>query len=159
MPLVYDELHRVAANAMRRETPGHTLQPTALVHEAYLRIVDQQTADWKSRGQFYSIAAAMMRRVLVDHARSRLAKKRWGAAEAFSLENVAGEMSDPVDILNLDDALARLHDLDPVQSRVVELRYFTGLNIEDTALAMDISPSTVKREWAIARAWLRRELS
>ena len=159
MPLVYDELHRVAARAMRRESPGHTLQTTALVHETYLRMVNQQGADWQSRAQFFGIAARMMRRVLVDHARSRVAEKRGGGNRQVSLENVVGDGDDVIDVLTLDSALERLHDLDPIQSRVVELRYFTGLNIEDTASAMEISPSTVKREWAIAKAWLRRELS
>jgi RNA polymerase sigma factor (TIGR02999 family) len=159
MPLVYDELHRVAARAMRRESPGHTLQTTALVHETYLRMVNQQGADWQSRAQFFGVAARVMRRVLVDHARARIAEKRGGDNQQVSLQNVAANSADVVDVLALDSALDRLHELDPIQSRVVELRYFTGLNIEDTASAMDMSPSTVKREWAIARAWLRRELS
>jgi RNA polymerase sigma factor (TIGR02999 family) len=159
MPLVYDELHRVAARAMRRENSGHTLQTTALVHETYLRMVNQQGSDWQSRAQFFGIAATVMRRVLVDHARARAAEKRGGAHQQVTLDNVAGNTADAIDVLALDSALERLHELDPLQSRVVELRYFTGLNIEDTASAMEISPSTVKREWAIARAWLRRELS
>lgn len=159
MPLVYDELHRAASHAMKRENPGHTLQTTALVHETYLRMVNQQRADWQSRAQFFGVAARMMRRVLVDHARAKKAAKRGAGDECVSLENIAGEASDIIDVLTLDNALERLHLLDPIQSRVVELRYFTGLNIEDTAAAMELSPSTVKREWAIARAWLRRELS
>lgn len=159
MPLVYDELHRVAARAMRRESPGHTLQTTALVHETYLRMVNQQGNDWQSRAQFFGIAATLMRRVLVDHARARAAEKRGGDIQRVSLENVAGNTEDVIDVLTLDSALERLHELDPLQSRIVELRYFTGLNIEDTASAMEISPSSVKREWAIAKAWLRRELS
>jgi RNA polymerase sigma factor (TIGR02999 family) len=159
IPLVYDELHRVAARAMQRESPGHTLQTTALVHETYLRMVDQKGADWQNRAQFFGIAAQVMRRVLVDHARERLAEKRGGGARRVSLENVHGKPGEAVDVLGLDGALERLHVIDPLQSRVVELRYFTGLNIEETADALDISASTVKREWAIARAWLRRELS
>lgn len=144
---------------MKRENAGHTLQTTALVHETYLRMVNQQGADWQSRAQFFGIAARMMRRVLVDHARAKKAAKRGAREECVSLENIAGETSDIIDVLTLDSVLERLQKLDPLQSRLVELRYFTGLNIEDTAAAMDLSPSTVKREWAIARAWLRRELS
>jgi RNA polymerase sigma factor (TIGR02999 family) len=157
---IYDELHRQAARAMRREGDAHTLQPTAVVHEAYLRLVDQRRVEWRSRAHFFGVAAQMMRRVLVDHARARLADKRGGALQRVTLGNVgAGPSSDgELDVLALHDALERLAMLDPDQARLVELRYFGGLGIEDTAEALGVSPATVKREWAVARAWLRREL-
>jgi RNA polymerase sigma factor (TIGR02999 family) len=159
LPIVYEELHRQAQRYLRRETPGHTLQTTALVHEAYLRLVDQRQAHWQNRAQFFGIAAQLMRRILVDHARRHQAAKRGGSAIPVSLEEgeVAAAQSD-VDLVGLDDALTRLASLDPQQARVVELRYFTGLGIEETAEAIGISPATVKRDWAMARAWLRREL-
>ena len=159
IPLVYDELRRIAAHAMRGEATGHTLQTTALVHETYLRMVDQRAADWHNRAQFFGVAASVMRRVLVDHARERLASKRGGGATRVTLENVPGKADEGVDILTLNDALDELARIDPLQARLVELRYFTGLNIEETAEALQVSPSTVKREWAVARAWLRRELA
>jgi RNA polymerase sigma factor (TIGR02999 family) len=159
LPIVYDELHRQAERYLRRESPGHTLQTTALVHEAYLRLVDQRQARWQNRAQFFGIAAQLMRRILVDHARRHQAAKRGGNAIPVPLEEgeVAAAESD-VDLVALDDALSRLSALDPQQARVVELRYFSGLGIEETAEALGISPATVKREWAMARAWLRREL-
>ncbi len=163
LPAVYAELHRQAARAMRRESSEHTLQATALVHEAYLRLVDQQRVVWRNRAHFFGIAAQVMRRVLVDHARERHAAKRGGGApqlvlgEADAVSAPAAE--DGVDILALHEALERLAALDPDQARLVELRYFGGLSIEETAEALGVSPATVKREWAIARAWLRRELS
>jgi RNA polymerase sigma-70 factor, ECF subfamily len=144
---------------MRRESDGHTLQTTALVHETYLRLVGQRDADWRNRAQFFGVAANVMRRVLVDHARERLAHKRGGGATRVSLEQVPGDADDSLDILALNDALDELGKIDRLQSRIIELRYFTGLNIDETASALDVSPSTVKREWAIARAWLRRELA
>jgi len=159
LPVVYDELHRQAQRHLRRETPGHTLQTTALVHEAYLRLVDQRQAHWQNRSQFFGIAAQLMRRILVDHARRHHAAKRGGSAIPVPLEE--GEMAaaeSGVDLVALDDALNRLAALDPQQARVVELRYFTGLGIEETAQALGISPATVKRDWAMARAWLKREL-
>lgn len=164
MPLVYDELHRAAARAMRGEAVGHTLQPTALINEVYLRLVDQNGSSWQNRAQFFGVAAQMMRRVLVDHARGRLSEKRGGRAQTVSLDELhdvpqASAQSNDVDILALNEALEKLAALDPDQSRVVELRYFTGLSIDETAEALGISPATVKREWVIARAWLRRELS
>ena len=144
---------------MRRESDGQTLQTTALVHETYLRLVDQRATDWQNRAQFFGVAANVMRRVLVDHARERLAHKRGGGATRVSLEQIPGHADDSLDILALNDALEQLGRIDPFQSQLVELRYFTGLNIEETAEALHVSPSTVKREWAIARAWLRRELA
>jgi RNA polymerase sigma factor (TIGR02999 family) len=161
LPAIYDELHRQAARAMRREDGAHTLQATALVHEAYLRLVDQRRVEWRSRAHFFGVAAQMMRRVLVDHARTRLAAKRGGALQRVTLGDVgAGASSDDeLDVLALHEALERLAVLDPDQARLVELRYFGGLGIEDTAEALGVSPATVKREWAVARAWLRRELA
>lgn len=149
---------------MRGEAVGHTLQPTALVNEVYLRLVDQSRAGWQNRAQFFGVAAQVMRRVLVDHARARCSEKRGGGARAITLDDVhdasqASASSSAVDILALHEALEKLATLDPGQARVVELRYFTGLNIDETAEALGISPATVKREWAVARAWLRRELS
>ena len=159
MPIVYDELHRQAERLLRRESPGHTLQTTALVHEAYLRLVDQHQAHWQNRAQFFGIAAQLMRRILVDHFRRHQAGKRGGGAAQVTLDESAVETAGAdVDLLALDDALTRLGQLDSQQARVVELRYFTGLGIEETAAAMGISPTTVKREWAMARAWLKREL-
>ncbi|HVF39890.1 MAG TPA: sigma-70 family RNA polymerase sigma factor [Gemmatimonadaceae bacterium] len=160
MPLVYDELHRAAARAMRSESDGHTLQPTALVNEVYLRLVDQTDAEWKNRSQFYGVAAQVMRRVLVDYARTRMAEKRGGGLRAVTLDEIndGGSASSTINFLALHDALDKLATLDPDQVRIVELRYFTGLTIEETAEALDISAATVKREWAVARAWLRREL-
>ena len=157
---IYDELHGQAARAMRREGDAHTLQATAVVHEAYLRLVDQRRVAWRNRAHFYGVAAQMMRRVLVDHARARLADKRGGAFQRVSLAGLGAAAADDadLDVLALHDALERLAVLDPDQARLVELRYFGGLGIEDTAEALDVSPATVKREWAVARAWLRREL-
>ncbi len=159
LPAVYQELHAQAERAMRREGQGHTLQTTALVHEAYLRLVDQRRANWQNRAQFFGVAAQMMRRVLVDHARERLAAKRGGGVSHVSLSGVgAAADDDRADLVALDDALSRLAALDPAQARIVELRYFAGLTIEETAEAAGVSPATVKREWAVARAWLAREL-
>ena len=163
LPAVYDELRRQAARAMRREPDGSTLQPTALVHEAYLRLVDQR-APWHSRAQFFGVAAQAMRRVLVDHARARHAAKRGGGAPQITLGDAAAQQpgaaaDSAADVLALHDALTRLAALDPDQARLVELRYFAGLTIEETAAALGSSPATVKREWAVARAWLHRELS
>lgn len=167
LPAVYDELHRQAERALRREAPGHTLQATGLVHEAYLRLVDQRRARWANRAQFFGVAAQLMRRILVDHARSRRAAKRGGGEQAVTLgaelpahDGAPGAAGGGavLDVLALDDALARLAALDPRQAQVVELRYFGGLDIDETAAALDVSPATVKREWTVARAWLRREL-
>ena len=162
--LVYAELRRQAQLALRREDQGHTLQPTALVHEAWLRLGDQHDASWESRTQFFAIAAQMMRRVLLDHARSRHALKRAGGGVQVSLggmdESPASEGSslDAVDLIALDDALQRLAVLDPQKARLVDLRYFAGLSIPEAAAALGVSTATVGREWAIARMWLRREL-
>jgi RNA polymerase sigma-70 factor (ECF subfamily) len=168
--LVYAELRRQAQLVLRREDEGHTLQPTALVHEAWLRLGDQHDARWESRSQFFAIAAQMMRRVLLDHARARHALKRGGAGLQVSLgddgfaDTDAGPRParaapiDPLDIIMLDEALARLAAFDPQKARLVELRYFAGLSIPETAAALGVSTATVGREWAIARMWLRREL-
>jgi RNA polymerase sigma factor (TIGR02999 family) len=168
--LVYAELRRQAQLVMRREDAGHTLQPTALVHEAWLRLADQQDARWESRTQFFAIAAQMMRRVLLDHARTRHALKRGSAAVQVSLGDGdffaasssvgsgQGTPVDPLDVIALDDALARLAVLDPQKAQLVELRYFAGLSIPEAAEALGVSTATVGREWAIARMWLRREL-
>jgi RNA polymerase sigma-70 factor (ECF subfamily) len=164
--LVYDELRRQAQLALRREDAAHTLQPTALVHEAWLRLVGQQDARWESRTQFFAIAAEMMRRVLLDHARSRMALKRGGGAVQVSLGDAdlpgsapaEGSALDAVDVMALDDALTRLAVMDPQKARLVELRYFVGLSIPEAATALGVSTATIGREWAIARMWLRREL-
>jgi RNA polymerase sigma-70 factor, ECF subfamily len=159
LPAIYADLHQQASRAMRREGVEHTLQPTALVNEAYMRLVNQSRVQWKNRSHFFGVAARMMRRVLVDHARERLAVKRGGHRVQVTLSGadaVAGE--DHGEVLALHEALERLATFDERQARIVELRYFGGLDIEETAEAMSISPATVKREWAMARAWLRREL-
>jgi RNA polymerase sigma factor (TIGR02999 family) len=162
-PAIYSELRRQAARAMRQEGIEHTLQPTALVHEAYLRLVDQRRVQWQNRAHFFGVAAQLMRRILVDHARGRHAAKRGGGMQRITLgdaDALAGAPTDDsVDLLALHEALEALAALDPLQARLVELRYFTGLNIEETAEALDVSPATVKREWTVARAWLRRELA
>jgi len=160
MPLVYDELRRIAAAYLRREREGHTLQTAALVNEAYLRLVDQTHADWKNRAQFFGVAAQMMRRILVDHAREHQAAKRGSGETRLALDeaiNVAGQQD--VDVLALDEALQELARLDPRQSRIIELRYFVGLEIDETAEVLGISPATVKREWNSAKAWLFNQLS
>jgi RNA polymerase sigma factor (TIGR02999 family) len=163
--LVYAELRRQAQLVLHREGEGHTLQPTALVHEAWLRLGGQHEAHWESRTQFFAVAAQMMRRALVDHARARRALKRGGAPMHISLGDTARAVPDhgsappdAVDVIALDDALTRLADLDPQKSRLVDLRYFAGLSIPEAAAALGVSPATVSREWAIARMWLRREL-
>jgi RNA polymerase sigma factor (TIGR02999 family) len=161
MPAVYDELRRQAERAMRREGHEHTLQATALVHESYLRLVDQRRVAWRNRAHFFAIASTVMRRILVDHARARLTAKRGGGAAPVTLAGVQdgeAERVAEVDLLALHEALDRLARLDPEQARLVELRYFGGLTIEETAGALGVSAATVKREWAVARAWLRREL-
>jgi RNA polymerase sigma-70 factor (ECF subfamily) len=160
VPLVYAELRRQASRALRREGEGHTLQATALVHEAWLRLDGQHDARWESRTQFLAVAAQMMRRVLVDHARTRRALKRGGGGTHVTLgdANLAAASPDEVDVLALDDALARLAELDPRKARLVELRYFAGMSIPEAATALGVSQATVGREWAVARMWLRREL-
>jgi RNA polymerase sigma factor (TIGR02999 family) len=162
VPAVYDELRRHAERAMRREGVEHTLQATALVHESYLRLIDQRRVEWRNRAHFFAIASTVMRRILVDHARARLTAKRGGGAVPVSLagaEPATPEGTDEADLLALHEALEKLAALDPDQARLVELRYFGGLTIEETAEALSVSPATVKREWAVARAWLRRELA
>ncbi|MFN0108774.1 MAG: sigma-70 family RNA polymerase sigma factor [Blastocatellia bacterium] len=159
MPLVYDQLRRLASRNLRREQPDHLLQTTALVHEAYLKLVDQQHANWQNRAQFFAIAAQLMRRILVDYARERQAAKRGGDYIKLSLdEAVALAEEKSADLLALDEALDRLANMDPQQSQVVELRVFGGLSVEETAEALSISPRTVKREWSMARAWLHQQL-
>jgi RNA polymerase sigma factor (TIGR02999 family) len=158
LPLVYDELRRLAGSYLRRENPGHTLQSTALVHEAYLRLVDQEVS-WQSRAHFFGIAAQMMRRILVDHARTKNAAKRGDGACRVTLdEALVSTESRDVDVLALDQAMNKLAELDKQQSQIVELRFFGGLSIEDTAELLKISPATVKRDWAMAKAWLYREM-
>lgn len=160
LPLVYKELRRLAGHYLRDERIGHTLQPTALVHEAYLRLVGQDRADWQNRAQFMGVSAQLMRRILVDYARERGAAKRGGGAvriddEGFELA-ANSEHSDQV--LAVDEALDRLSKLDPQQAQIVEMRYFGGLSVEEAAEALGISPRTVKRDWAMAKAWLHTEL-
>lgn len=160
MPIVYDELRRLASNYLRREHPGHTLQPTALVNEAYLRLVDQSQAKWQNRAQFLGVAAQLMRRILVDHARQHHAAKRGGAdRQNLSLTNVDDIAGKPeADVLAVHDALNELAVIDPQQSRMVELRFFGGLSIEETAAVLGVGHATVERDWKLARAWLRRRL-
>lgn len=161
LPFVYDELRRRAARYLRRERINHTLQTTALVHEAYLKLVDQERVEWKDRGHFFAIAAQVMRRILVDHAKHKNREKRGGRGEDLRLDaaaNVAAVESN-VDIQALDEALSRLATFDPQQARLVELRYFAGLSLEETADAMNVSRATAAREWQVAKAWLHRELT
>src|SRR5687767_3530248 len=159
MPLVYDELRRVASRYLRKERAGHTLQTTALVHEAYLKLVDQKNASWQNRVQFFAAAAQVMRHILVDYARSRRAFKRGGDYSRLSLDEavISSKERDP-DLLTLDEALNSLAAIDTQQSRVVELRVFGGLTVEETAEALGISPRTVKREWSMAKAWLHQQM-
>lgn len=159
VPMVYNELRRLAAAYMRRERPGQTLQPTALVHEAYLRLAGSGRP-WTDRNHFLGIAARSMRQILVERARARGAQKRWAGLDRVSLTNslVSGANADAM-LSALDEALSRLEQLDPEQARIVELRYFAGLGVEEAASALDMSPATLKRRWALARAWLFRELS
>ncbi len=155
IPLVYDELRRLARRELRRERVDHTVQPTALVNELYLRLLQQRDATWQNRAQFFAVAAQLMRRVLVDHARARVAAKRGGGAPRVSLDAGLELPADGgVDLLALDRELTRLAELDPDQARIVELRFFSGLTIDETAAAIGRSPRTVKREWRLARAWL-----
>lgn len=159
MPLVYDELRRLARRLLLGQRVDHTLQSTALVHEAYLRLVGHDTVHWDDRIHFFAVAAQLMRRILVDHARKHLAAKRGGDQVTLSLdEHLAPAKSRPLDVVALDDALNELSRMNPQHSRIIELRFFAGLSIEETAQAMGISPATVKRDWEVARAWLYREL-
>ena len=160
VPLVYDELRRLAQLYLNREKPGHTLSSTALVHEAYLRLVRQTDVTWQNRAHFFAVAARMMRRILVDHARKHAYAKRGGGALTISLdETIASAPERELDLVALDDALEALAKLDERQSRMVELRFFGGLSIEETSEVLGVSAPTVKREWASARAWLFREIS
>ena len=165
MPLVYSELRRLAGNYLRRERQNHTLQPTALVNEAYLKLVDQRSPHWQNRAQFYGVAAQMMRRILVDHARQHQAAKRGGSDQQRLSITSAGQLgakqlaAEPViDLLALHEALEELTAIDPQQGRIVELKFFGGLSIEETAEVMGIGHATVERDWKMARAWLRRKL-
>jgi RNA polymerase sigma factor (TIGR02999 family) len=164
VPTLYDELRRIAARSMRQERAGHALEPAGLVSEAYLRLAEQNRVEWRSREHVLAAAAQVMRRILVDHARSRTAIKRGGDSEELPLdEELAASLPAPeeesVDLAVLDDALARLAEVDRQAVRVVELRYFAGLTLEETAAVLSVSTATVKRDWAMARAWLYRELS
>jgi RNA polymerase sigma factor (TIGR02999 family) len=158
VPIVYGELHRLAHHYMRTERAGHTLQTTALVNEAYLRLVDVDRMQWRDRAHFFAMAATMMRRILVDHARGHARDKRGGGVVMTSLDEDIAAPSRAVDMIALDDALERLARIDERQARLVELRYFAGLTIEEAAEALITSTGTLKREWAIAKAWLYREL-
>ena len=159
VPLVYGELRRIASHRMRAERAGHTLQPTALVHEAFLRLVDQDRADWQTRAHFFAVAAQLMRRLLVDYSRRRAAAKR-GVAITLDQEILNCPSADRTEeILAVDEILGQLNELDPRQARIVELRYFGGLSVEETAEAMGISPRTVKGDWAMAKGWLRVQLT
>jgi RNA polymerase sigma factor (TIGR02999 family) len=159
IPLIYDELKRLARGYMRRERADHTLQTTALVHEAYLKLIRQKVANWQSRAHFFGIAAQLMRRILVDYARGHLREKRGGAKIVLPLDEAlvfSPEHSE--ELVKLDEALERLSKLDARQGRIVELRFFGGLSVEETSQLLDVSPKTVKRDWAVAKAWLHGEL-
>ena len=184
IPLVYDELRSLAQRHLRRERPDHTIQPTALVHEAFLRLSSQKKVQWQSREHFIGLASHLMRRILVDHARARSAGKRGDGVPRLSLDGLPGQVEGPglpdetreasaepplsiastpgqpgLDLEAVDQALSRLEQLDPTQGKIVELRFFGGLTIEETGRVIELSPATVKREWALARAWLHRELA
>jgi RNA polymerase sigma factor (TIGR02999 family) len=159
VPLVYEELRAFAGKLLSDKAGGITLQPTSLVHEAYLRLLDQRRVDWQDRLHFFRIAARVMRRILVDHCRARVALKRGGAQVAIELEEaLAASSPSAIDVLAVDRLLTDLEALDPQQTRIVELRFFAGLTVEETAEALGISPATVKRDWALARAWMAKEL-
>lgn len=162
LPAVYKELRRLAESYMRREYPGHTLQPTALVHEAYFKLIDQNSVKWQNRAHFFGVAAQLMRRILIDHARAKQAAKRGGSQAKVSFDeglHWAETDEQSADLLALDAAMEKLAKIDERQAKVVELRYFGGLSVEETAEALQTSPATVKRDWAVAKAWLYRELS
>jgi RNA polymerase sigma factor (TIGR02999 family) len=158
-PLVYNELRRLAQSYINRERANHTLQGTALVHEAYLHLIDQRQVEWRSRNHFFALAAELIRRILVDHARAKVAAKRGGRNVKLSFEDaMEPAVNEDLDLVALDDALQLLARTDPQQSRIVELRYFAGLKIEETAEVLQISPATVKRDWTVAKAFLKREM-
>ena len=160
IPLVHVELRRLARNYMRRERTGHTLQTTALINEAYLRLIDQKNVHWQNRAHFFGIAAQLMRRILVDHARTKKRAKRGGSDVRVSFSEATIKAKDQdLDIVALDEALERLAKIDEQQSKIVELRFFSGLTVEETAEVLSISPATVKRDWSMAKAWLHRELT
>jgi RNA polymerase sigma factor (TIGR02999 family) len=160
MAAVYQELHRLADYYLRRERQGHTLQATALINEAYLKIIDQHSVNWQNRAHFFGVAAQMMRRILVDHARSHLYAKRGGGAQKLTLDEALSlpQQERDLELVALDDALQRLDALDAQQAKIIELRFFGGLTIEETAEVLGISPATVKREWSWAKAWLYNEI-
>lgn len=159
MPLVYEELRRLANNYLRRERQNHTLQPTALVNEAYLKLVDQKNAHWQNRAQFYGVAAQLMRRILVDHARQHHAEKRGSKQQRLSITSAQAIAQTPeVDVLAVHEALEELKQFDPQQERIVELRFFGGLSIDETAKVLGLGHATVERDWKMARAWLRQKL-
>jgi RNA polymerase sigma factor (TIGR02999 family) len=162
MPLVYAELHRQAARYLRRERANHTLQTTALIHEAYLKLIDQRNVNWESRTHFFAIAAQSMRRILVDYAKTRNREKRGGAEENLPLKEalqIQAKEEKTVDLIALDEALTKLSKIDEQQARVVEMRYFADLSLEETAEALGVSRATAARDWSVAKAWLLRELS
>ena len=160
MPLIHEELRRLAHHYMSHERPGHTLQTTALVNEAYLRLVNRKGVHWQNRAHFFAIAATLMRSILVDHARSHAYAKRGGGAHNITLdEAMIVSQERAAEVVALDDVLKQLADFDPQQSRIVELRFFGGLTIDETAEVLGLSPATIKREWSTARAWLYRELN
>lgn len=161
LPIVYEELHRQAENFMRRERPNHTLRTTALIHEAYLKLVDQNHMEWKNRSQFFGIAANLMRRVLIDYARTRKRQKRGGREEDLPLREdlIVATKERNINVLALDEALNQLSEMDERQGRIVELRYFGGLSIKETAKVLDVSVATVKRDWSMAKAWLHRQIT
>jgi RNA polymerase sigma factor (TIGR02999 family) len=160
VPIVYTELRQLAQRALRHERAGHTLQPTALVHEVYLRLVEQQRADWENRAQFFAVAAQMMRRILVDHARALLTDKRGQMTPHLSLSEAPDVATEPAfEVLAIDMALTKLGELDEEQARIVELRFFSGLTVDETAHVLGRSPRTIKREWRLAKAWFYRQLS
>jgi len=160
LPLVYDELHRLAQRYMNQEPPGHTLQTTALVNEAYLRLIDQPEVAWQDRAHFFAVAARIMRHLLIDRARGRKYAKRGGGAYQVALDEAANFSQErAAEFVALDEALQALAEIDPRKSQIVELRYFGGLSIEETAEVLKLSPMTVKRDWKLAKAWLHRELS
>jgi RNA polymerase sigma-70 factor, ECF subfamily len=159
IPVVYDELRHLAAGYMRRERPDHTLQPTALVHEAYVKLLAQRSVDWQGRAHFFGVAAQLMRRILIDHARGHLRQKRGGEHQKVLLdEALVFSEQQSAEILAVDESLKRLEKVDPRQARVVELRFFGGLNVEETAEVLKVSAKTVKRDWSVARAWLYADI-
>jgi len=160
LPMVYEQLRGLANRELRRERVGHTLTPTALVHEAYLKLVQLDRIDWRGRAHFYGACAQVMRRILISYARMKKAEKRGGDAEAVPIDNVIlAAQTRPGDLIALDEALSRLEALSERQARIVECRFFAGMDVEETAKVLEISPATVKRDWAAARAWLNRELA